>query len=152
MNETTPIHPGPADHSAGQHDRHASGGHSCCSSLQATAGADEAAQPLKDPVCGMTVTAQSRHVFEHEDRPVYFCSAGCKAKFAADPGKYRVAASGAEPPAPTAAPALDAPAVAGAIYTCPMHPEVRQDHTGACPQCGMALEPEMPTLDDAESP
>ena len=50
---------------------------------------------------------------------------------------------------PVAAPE---PAVAGTIHTCPMHPEVRQDHPGACPKCGMALEPEMPSLDDGESP
>ena len=44
------------------------------------------------------------------------------------------------------------PAPAGAVYTCPMHPEVRQDHPGACPKCGMALEPEMPSLDEGENP
>jgi P-type Cu+ transporter len=104
-----------------------------------------ATEGLKDPVCGMSVTAQSRHVLEHDGHPVYFCGAGCKAKFAADPAKYLAAPLGinATPPAE---------ALAGAIYTCPMHPEVRQDHPGACPKCGMALEPEMPSLDDAESP
>ena len=103
---------------------------------------------LKDPVCGMTVTAQSQHMLEHEGKPVYFCSAGCKAKFGANPAKYLVAAPGTAV-APAAAPE---PVVAGAIYTCPMHPEVRQDHPGACPKCGMALEPEMPSLEDGESP
>ena len=99
------------------------------------------ANALKDPVCGMTVTAQSRHVLEHEGRPFYFCSAGCKTKFEADPAKYLA-------PSPAAA----QPVIAGAIYTCPMHPEVRWDHPGACPKCGMALEPEMPTLDEGENP
>ena len=98
---------------------------------------------LKDPVCGMTVTPASPHVFQHLGTPVYFCSAGCKAKFAADPAKYQQV--GGDLPDPS-------PAVVGAIYTCPMHPEVRQDHPGACPKCGMALEPELPSLDDADSP
>ena len=101
---------------------------------------------LKDPVCGMTVTDQSPHVLEHAGAPVYFCSAGCKAKFAANPSQYLTA------PTAVAAPPRPEPAVAGTVYTCPMHPEVRQDHPGACPKCGMALEPEMPTLDDGESP
>ena len=103
---------------------------------------------LKDPVCGMTVTAQSPHVLQHEGKPVYFCSAGCKGKFAADPAKYLRPVAVASTPLASEA----APAVAGAIYTCPMHPEIRQDHPGACPKCGMALEPEMPSLDDADSP
>ena len=46
----------------------------------------------------------------------------------------------------------DRAAPAGTIYTCPMHPEIRQDHPGACPKCGMALEPEMPSLDEGENP
>ncbi|MBB1598455.1 heavy metal translocating P-type ATPase [Variovorax sp. UMC13] len=102
---------------------------------------------LKDPVCGMTVTAQSPHVLQNGGKPVYFCSAGCKAKFAADPAKYGA------PPTVALAPVGPAqPAPAGAIYTCPMHPEVRQDHPGNCPKCGMTLEPEMPTLDEGEDP
>ncbi len=106
-----------------------------------------AAAALKDPVCGMTVTAQSRHAHVHDGRPVYFCSAGCKAKFAADPSKYLGAA------APATAPTMPAPPTApGSIYTCPMHPEVRQDHPGACPKCGMALEPAMPSLEDDDNP
>ena len=96
---------------------------------------------MKDPVCGMTVTEKSAHAHTHSGHSYYFCSAGCKTKFAADPQKYLA------PP-----PASPAPAVAGAIYTCPMHPEVRQDHPGSCPHCGMALEPEMPSLDEAENP
>ncbi|MDP9139564.1 MAG: heavy metal translocating P-type ATPase [Pseudomonadota bacterium] len=93
----------------------------------------------------MTVTAQSPHVLEHEGKPVYFCSAGCRTKFAANPERYPL--TGAH-----LAAAVSAPAVADAIYTCPMHPEVRQDHPGDCPKCGMALEPEMPSLDEGESP
>ncbi len=102
---------------------------------------------LKDPVCGMVVTAQSPHHLEHAGRTHYFCGAGCKAKFAADPLRYL---QPARPDAPAAA--AESPASAGTTYTCPMHPEVRQDHAGACPKCGMALEPSLPSLDDGENP
>ncbi|MEO6033552.1 MAG: HAD-IC family P-type ATPase, partial [Burkholderiaceae bacterium] len=95
----------------------------------------------------MMVTDQSKHVLQHEGQPVYFCSAGCKTKFAADPDKYRAAMTGGAVPAADAA----EPGDVGTIYTCPMHPEVRQDHPGSCPKCGMALEPEMPTLDEGEN-
>ena len=105
-----------------------------------------AAPSLKDPVCGMAVTAQSSHVLRHEGTDVYFCSAGCRNRFAADPAKYT------ESSVREAMPEVAAPVPAGTVYTCPMHPEVRQDHPGACPKCGMALEPEMPTLDEGESP
>ncbi len=115
---------------------------------QATAATTEAPQTLKDPVCGMSVTPRSHHVFEHQGRTVYFCSAGCKTKFVANPAKYPVAPTGSAAPAPP----ITEPAAAGAVYTCPMHPEIRQDHPGACPKCGMALEPEMPSLDEGDSP
>ena len=97
---------------------------------------------LKDPVCGMAVTEQSEHHSEHEGKPYYFCSAKCQGKFAANPLQYLA----------STAPVDAAPAVAGTIYTCPMHPEIRQDHPGNCPICGMTLEPVMPTLDDDENP
>jgi Cu+-exporting ATPase len=105
----------------------------------------DAKATLKDPVCGMTVTEQSRHTLEHEGRAYYFCSAGCKTKFAGDPAKYARPVQTAAPPVPlTAAPA-------GTIYTCPMHPEIRQDHPGNCPKCGMTLEPLMPELEEGEN-
>ncbi len=107
---------------------------------------------LKDPVCGMTVTPQSHHFLEHEGKPVYFCSAGCKGKFSVDPAKYLPAAPNANAAASPPQPPRFEPAPAGARYTCPMHPEVLQDHPGSCPKCGMALEPVMPTLDEGESP
>jgi Cu+-exporting ATPase len=114
---------------------------------------DNAIKPtLKDPVCGMTVTNQSPNVFKYKGKPVYFCSAGCQAKFAADPAKYLVADSSADTAVLETKSTPPAPIPTGTIYTCPMHPEVRQDHAGACPKCGMALEPEMPSLDDEESP
>ena len=112
----------------------------------AAAPATDASVELKDPVCGMSVTAKSTHGLQHEGRPVYFCSARCKEKFAADPAKYTRPAAAA-----AATPIADEPPP-GTIYTCPMHPEMRQDHPGACPKCGMALEPVMPSLDDGENP
>jgi Cu+-exporting ATPase len=88
-----------------------------------------------DPVCGMTVgMAAAKHRATHRGGNYFFCSAGCKTKFIADPQKYL------ETRAPAAV-------VDGAIYTCPMHPEIRQPGPGACPICGMALEPEMPAAD-----
>ena len=95
---------------------------------------------LKDPVCGMTVTEQSEHKLTHEGRPYYFCSAKCQGKFAANPLQYLV----------STAPEDTAPEPAGTIYTCPMHPEVRQDHPGICPKCGMTLEPIIP-LDEEDN-
>ena len=115
--------------------------------LPAASGAE-----LKDPVCGMKVTAQSVHHAEHQGRPYYFCSAKCLAKFSAQPGQYTDPAppSTSSPSSPPAAPVADA--AAAAVYTCPMHPEVRQDHPGNCPKCGMSLEPVLPELNDAENP
>jgi Cu+-exporting ATPase len=104
-------------------------------------------QDLKDPVCGMSVTAQSRHAYVHYGRSFYFCSASCKSKFAADPTRYVGRTTVDERQA-----ADDSAPVPGTIYTCPMHPEVRRDRPGACPICGMALEPELPRLDEGENP
>ncbi len=100
---------------------------------------------LKDPVCGMPVTAQSEHHVEHEGRPYYFCSTKCLGKFAAEPARY--AGDEVSPP-----PAEAQTQAAGAIYTCPMHPEIRQDHPGNCPKCGMTLEPVIPELEEGENP
>ncbi|MEC5213877.1 Cu+-exporting ATPase [Polaromonas sp. CG_9.5] len=97
---------------------------------------------LKDPVCGMTVTEQSDHKLTHEGRPYYFCSTKCQGKFAANPLQYLT----------PIAPVDTAPAAVGTIYTCPMHPQIRQDHPGNCPICGMTLEPLLPDLDDDENP
>jgi len=93
----------------------------------------------RDPVCGMFVDpATAKHSASHGGETYWFCSAGCEAKFVADPERYT---------SPQAEKVEAAPA--GTIYTCPMHPEVRQVGPGACPLCGMALEPETPTLDAA---
>ena len=94
-------------------------------------GGPAASDSVIDPVCGMTVdphTTPHRHI--HQGRTYYFCSAGCRAKFATAPAKYLT-------------PAADVSVPADTIYTCPMHPEVRQVGPGACPICGMALEPEI---------
>jgi Cu+-exporting ATPase len=109
-------------------------------------GAHEAPAPgavtLNDPVCGMTVTAQSAHRHEYEGRTYYFCSEKCRAKFAAESRKYLAPDT---PPAP-------GPASVATLYVCPMHPEIRQDRPGTCPICGMALEPELPSVEDEENP
>ena len=115
--------------------------------------AHEGLGKLKDQVCGMAVTAEASHHIEHEGRPYYFCSSGCQSKFSADPSRFIVKTAGAVAVVSSAdgtAPSKVQPE--GAIYTCPMHPEIRQDHPGNCPKCGMTLEPVMPTLDDDENP
>jgi Cu+-exporting ATPase len=95
-----------------------------------------------DPVCGMTVDpAKTAHHAAYQGEILHFCSARCREKFVADPAHYL---SPAPPPHPDSAP--------GTIWTCPMHPEIRQDHPGACPICGMALEPAMVTADSGPSP
>jgi Cu+-exporting ATPase len=91
----------------------------------------------------MQVRPDTPHRAEHAGRSYGFCSAGCRTKFLADPGRYL-------DPAP--APAAPAPAPAGTRYTCPMHPEIVREAPDTCPLCGMALEPVMPTLDEAENP
>ncbi len=112
---------------------------------------------FKDPVCGMTVTPKSFHSLDHDGQRIYFCSARCKERFAANPSKF-LSPPSAPAAAPSAVMAVAAPAAAAApseaasIYTCPMHPEVRQGGPGACPKCGMALEPVLPTLDGDENP
>jgi Cu+-exporting ATPase len=95
-----------------------------------------------DPVCGMTVDPHtSPHRREHGGHSYYFCSAGCRTKFAAAPEKYLSKAERAAEPV-----------TEGTIYTCPMHPEVRQVGPGSCPICGMALEPELVTADTGPNP
>ncbi|MDO9587411.1 MAG: heavy metal translocating P-type ATPase [Brevundimonas sp.] len=111
---------------------HASG-HSCCST-KASAGAAS----VKDPVCGMSVDpTTTAHRASHDDQDYFFCSAGCRTRFVTEPQLYLNPRMEAEPVIP------------GAIYTCPMHPEIRQEGPGSCPICGMALEPETAT---AEAP
>ncbi|PKM09361.1 MAG: copper-translocating P-type ATPase [Gammaproteobacteria bacterium HGW-Gammaproteobacteria-4] len=97
---------------------------------------------VRDPVCGMAVDpATSTHRAEHHDTAYYFCSARCRERFVAEPARYL----SVQPQAPAAAPI-------GAVYICPMHPQIRQDHPGTCPICGMALEPELPGAEDDDNP
>ena len=100
---------------------------------------------IKDPVCGMSVTPGKAKggTATHEGHEYWFCNPKCREKFVADPAKYVAPPT---PPAPVTA------AEAGAMYTCPMHPEIRQRGPGNCPKCGMALEPEMPSLDEGPNP
>ncbi|HEY6644280.1 heavy metal translocating P-type ATPase [Povalibacter sp.] len=128
----------------------------CCGTKRNTA--DSAAPDTRDPgvdlknsidpVCGMRVGNDSPHSVTHEGQLYVFCSAGCRAKFAADPPKYathrddhvgHVAAPSRQP---------DTDVSPGTIYTCPMHPQVRQVGPGNCPICGMALEPEVPAEEE----
>lgn len=128
-----------SEHNYEQHNHSHEHEHSHCHSDAA-----HDSPELKDVVCGMTVTEDSPHHLEHEGQTYYFCGAGCKNKFAADPDKYLH--TDHQPGIPSE------PAPEGTMHTCPMHPEIRQDHPGTCPKCGMALEPEMPSLDDEENP
>jgi Cu+-exporting ATPase len=96
---------------------------------------------VKDPVCGMSVdphTAEQRS--RHGGTTWYFCSSGCKSRFDANPEQYL----GGEQK-------QEKPVAPDATYTCPMHPEIRQQGPGDCPICGMALEPEQVSLDDGPS-
>ena len=113
---------------------------SCCAGHDHHAHHPDATTVI-DPVCGMSVDpATSKHRFDHQGHAFHFCSAGCRTKFSADPVKYL---EKREPP-----PEMPA----GTIYTCPMHPEIRQEGPGTCPICGMALEPDVISLDDAPNP
>ena len=112
----------------------------CCDPAD---GAHTPAGVAIDPVCGMSVIIEgAEHRAEHDGAEHYFCSAHCQQKFVTDPEMYL---SGAHLNA-----VEDVPE--GTIYTCPMHPEIRQEGPGSCPICGMALEPETFSLDDGPDP
>jgi len=94
----------------------------------------------RDPVCGMAVNpATTAYHADHDGLAFHFCSAGCRDKFVADPTKY-------------IAPKTVAPVPEGVTWTCPMHPQIRRSGPGSCPICGMALEPEQPSLDEKPNP
>ncbi|MDE2234522.1 MAG: heavy metal translocating P-type ATPase [Gammaproteobacteria bacterium] len=109
-------------------------------------------QKAKDPVCGMQVDIAHASVkADHGGQTWYFCCQGCREKFLSEPEKYlsnvpRPVTSLHQHSAQTQASAARVTASAS-MYTCPMHPEVNQDHPGSCPKCGMALEPVMPVVD-----
>jgi P-type Cu+ transporter len=95
-----------------------------------------------DPVCGMRVDpATSKRFFEYKGTTYYFCGPRCLERFSNDPESFLAKKKLEAAPAKASA---SAPAADAASYTCPMHPEVRQDHPGSCPKCGMALEPVAP--------
>lgn len=113
---------------------------------------------LTDPVCGMTVTEASNFSEEVKNRTFYFCSEKCHIKFKSDPHFYITKVENAvtlrEPQKRDGEDSneVNQPANVNTftIYTCPMHPEIRQNHAGNCPICGMSLEPLLPDLDDAD--
>ncbi|HUQ29649.1 MAG TPA: heavy metal translocating P-type ATPase [Usitatibacter sp.] len=100
-----------------------------------------------DPVCGMTVADDSALRFAFGGETYFFCSDHCLKKFSLDPGTYLQPHDAALRPLDPSLRSDD-----GQMHTCPMHPEVRQVGPGTCPKCGMALEPEMPSMDEGENP
>jgi Cu+-exporting ATPase len=112
------------------------------SHVHASAGEDgPEANIAIDPVCGMRVVRDNaKHRFEYRGHDYFFCSNRCRERFAAEPQQF-LKPKQPEPPAP-----------AGTIYTCPMHPEIKQVGPGSCPICGMALEPEQVSLDQPPDP
>ena len=103
-----------------------------------TSNAETPSLPI-DPVCGMEVDPSTDLRTDYLGKTYYFCHPSCLERFTGDPRSFL------EPREPE-------PVIPGAIYTCPMHPEVRQDGPGSCPICGMALEPERVTLDEGPNP
>ena len=126
-------HSGPEHHHGGGHGHHDPDQH--------RHGDAAAASTARDPVCGMSVDlGAGKPSFTHEGQTYHFCCERCRGRFAADPAAYL----GGTPPR------VEAPA--DATYTCPMHPEIRQIGPGSCPICGMALEPDVVTLDTGPDP
>jgi P-type Cu+ transporter len=126
------------DHSHRDH-KHAEG-NSCCANVPKET---QHQNLVKDPVCGMMIDSKTAKggSFDHAGETFYFCSTKCNDKFQADPKKYLA-------PSKKQTEKIDSEA----IYTCPMHSEIRQKGPGNCPICGMALEPEEVTLDETTNP
>ena len=111
------------------HPHNHASGHACCG-----AKALDGAATVKDPVCGKSVDlTTTAHRASHGGQDYFFCSAGCRTKCIGDPRRCLSPRGEAEP------------AVPGAIYTGPMHPEIGQEGPGSCPICGMALKPMIPS-------
>jgi P-type Cu+ transporter len=118
-----------------QHPRHEAAAQANTERNTAANAAELSAHGVTDPVCGMIVDPHATpHRYAYLGRSYYFCSAGCRAKFAAEPEKYLSRNPHSAKPVPD-----------GTIYTCPMHPQIRRPAPGVCPICGMALEPELAT-------
>jgi Cu+-exporting ATPase len=114
------------------------------------AAADPAPDVAIDPVCGMKVKRETaKHRFEYNNTEYLFCCARCRERFQADPDSFLNKSKQVEPTQPKQP---EAGVQSGAIYTCPMDPEVRQAGPGTCPICGMALEPEQVSLDLGPDP
>ena len=127
---------------AGHHHGTPTQAASCCGGKHG--GDDKAANVAIDPVCGMSVNRDTaKHRFAWQGQDYFFCSGRCRERFEAEPQKYLAPKESRQP---------EPAAPAGTIYTCPMHPEVRQVGPGSCPICGMALEPEQVSLDQAPDP
>jgi Cu+-exporting ATPase len=108
----------------------------------------ESTEKVTDPVCGMTTDSPESYIsHEHEGEIYYFCSEHCLERFKADPEKYT--GTGPEKKEPESTDPKQAGP--GAAYTCPMHPEIRQERPGDCPKCGMALEPAAPQAPKART-
>lgn len=118
---------------------------------------------LKDPVCGMNITQDSTYHHEYEAKKYYFCSQKCQSKFISDPKLYILYLEKSKNIEKTIGhhhssnnsslvPINQKNIDNGTLYTCPMHPEIRQDHPGNCPKCGMALEPLLPELEEEDNP
>lgn len=118
---------------------------------------------LKDPVCGMNITQDSTYHHEYEAKKYYFCSQKCQSKFISDPKLYILNLEKSKHIEKTIGhhhssnnsslvPINQKNIDNGTLYTCPMHPEIRQDHPGNCPKCGMALEPLLPELEEEDNP
>lgn len=107
----------------------------------------ESALEMVDPVCGMSVGADTPHTAHLNGVTYHFCSAHCKQKFVEAPAQYpSIAQTGFKPKA------NEAPNSQAVEYTCPMHPEIRQNGPGNCPKCGMSLEPVLPVLTEVDDP
>ncbi len=131
----THVHPASSTHSvATAHDH--------CGHAHPTVNED---QKWIDPVCGMTVDKDVPLQYQHEGQIYRFCSEHCLHKFKADPTAYLHKEE-------TTTPDNEIQTETGVMYTCPMHPDIRQDHPGNCPKCGMALEREQPILEEEENP
>lgn len=127
-------------HAGHGHTGHDHAGHSHSHAEHAPADADGR---VTDPVCGMSVDPlTTKHHLDYKGQDYFFCSGRCRTRFEAEPEKFLAPKS--------SAPEEKLPE--GTIYTCPMHPEVRQVGPGSCPICGMALEPETVSLDDKPDP
>jgi Cu+-exporting ATPase len=126
------------DHKAHDHGAHAAAHHAHGMPSSGVA------STVRDPVCGMDADpATAKYHADYNGTTYHFCSAGCETKFKANPSLYVHASTAPVKPAEKLP--------EGTIYTCPMHPEIRQVGPGSCPICGMALEPEMPTSDTGPS-